>query len=229
MRREWEPTSVGGREKTSKQELKRPCVGTSSVLIDDDARALGLILETGSPGEVSLQVGFELLDGLTVHPGRTVVGFDRFIRFVHSPLLDHEGLICRICRRHPVSSCSKKYDRLTWPLRSSPITEPSTLLRTDPSQSPASVSRLTVWDACVSPFASGNWFLQFRAKSLWSTHAPSTPVAVRPVIRLLTDSSQKIVALLVSTTPVTITTRHRRVCFHSSSEHSPAQDLASNF
>jgi hypothetical protein len=32
MRREWEPTSVGGRAKTSKQELKRPCVGTSSVL-----------------------------------------------------------------------------------------------------------------------------------------------------------------------------------------------------
>jgi hypothetical protein len=32
MRREWEPTSVGGREKTSKQELKRPCVGISSVL-----------------------------------------------------------------------------------------------------------------------------------------------------------------------------------------------------
>jgi hypothetical protein len=32
MRREWEPTSVGGREKTSKQEFKRPCVGTSSVL-----------------------------------------------------------------------------------------------------------------------------------------------------------------------------------------------------
>jgi hypothetical protein len=32
MRREWEPTSVGGREKASKQQLKRPCVGTSSVL-----------------------------------------------------------------------------------------------------------------------------------------------------------------------------------------------------
>jgi hypothetical protein len=32
MRRVWEPTSVGGREKTSKQEFKRPCVGTSSVL-----------------------------------------------------------------------------------------------------------------------------------------------------------------------------------------------------
>jgi hypothetical protein len=60
-------------------------------------------------GEIYLQVGFELLDGLTVYPGRTLVGFDRFIRFVHSPRLDHEGLICRIRRRHPVSSCSKKY------------------------------------------------------------------------------------------------------------------------
>ena len=42
-----------------------------------------------------------------VHTGSALAGFDRFVCFVHSPLLDHEGLACRIHRHHPVSSCSK--------------------------------------------------------------------------------------------------------------------------
>src|SRR5208337_955330 len=93
--------------------------------------------------EVSLQVGFELLDCLPVHAGRTLVGFDRFVRFVHSPFLDRERLVCRIRRRHPVSSCFAEHDHLTRPLCSSPITGPSTLLRVDPSQSPALASRFS--------------------------------------------------------------------------------------
>src|SRR5216684_2487717 len=59
------------------------------------------------PVEVALQVGFKLLDRLSIHAGRALVGFDRFVCFVHSPFLDHERLVCRICRRHPVSSCSE--------------------------------------------------------------------------------------------------------------------------
>src|SRR5271166_4838557 len=84
--------------------------------------------------KVSLQVGLECLDRLTIPAGRTLVGFDRFIGFVHSPLLDQEGLVRRICRRHPVPSCFDSCDHLTRPLRSSPITEPSSLLWADPTQ-----------------------------------------------------------------------------------------------
>ena len=34
--------------------------------------------------------------------GRTLVGFDRFIGFVHAPLINHKRLVCRISRSHPV-------------------------------------------------------------------------------------------------------------------------------
>jgi len=63
------------------------------------------------------------------------------------------------------SSCFAKHDHLTRPLRSGPITSlhryygairPSPLLR---------YSRLAVLAACASPFTSGDWFLQFRAKA----------------------------------------------------------------
>ena len=47
--------------------------------------------------------------------------------------------VCRIHRVHPVSSCFAKCDRLTRPLCSSPITEPSLLLRVGPPQCSASV------------------------------------------------------------------------------------------
>jgi hypothetical protein len=62
-------------------------------------------------------------------------------------------------------------------------------------------------------------------KSLCPTHAPFTPTAVRPVIRLPTDLSQKIDSPLVSTAPCILSTRHRKVCFRSSFGHSPAQVL----
>src|SRR5712671_3214613 len=60
--------------------------------------------------EVVLQVGFELLDCLTIHARCTTFGFDRFIGFVHSLLLDVERLACRTHRSPPVSSC---FDRTT--------------------------------------------------------------------------------------------------------------------
>src|SRR6266446_6660203 len=101
------------------------------------------------------------------------------------------------------SSCLqlfRKYDHLTRPLCSSPITGPSSLLRVGPPQSPASV---------LSPHGFGRlcFSLGIRElvpavprKSLCPTHAPYTPVAVRTVIRLPADLSQEKKAPLVLTT-----------------------------
>ena len=94
-----------------------------------------------------------------------LTGFDRFVRFVHSPFLDRERLVCRIRRRHPVSSCFAEHDHLTRPLCSSPITGPSTLLRVDPSQSPASVLSPRGFRRLCFSLAIRGWFLQFRAKA----------------------------------------------------------------
>ncbi len=90
-----------------------------------------------------------------------------------------------------------------------PITGPSSLIRIGPSQCSASV---------LSPrdFRRLCFSLAIRAlvpavphKSLHPTHAPFTPVAVCPVIRLLADLSQKGFALLVLTTLSFLTTRLR--------------------
>src|SRR6202042_928308 len=62
------------------------------------------------------------------------------------------------------------------------------------------------------PCHRSDWFPQFRAKkSLRWCHAPYTPVAACPVIRLPASSSQEIETLLVLTTVLWITTRLRRV------------------
>jgi len=55
--------------------------------------------------EISLQVGFELLDRLTVHTGRTTIGFNRFVGFVHLHLGNIERLVCHTRRHPPVASC----------------------------------------------------------------------------------------------------------------------------
>ncbi len=127
------------------------------------------------------------------------------------------------------SSCFAKHDHLTQPLCSSPITAPSSLLRVDPPQPPASVLSPRGFGRLCFSLGIRKLVPAVPRKSLCPTHAPSTPVIVRPVIRLLTDLSQKIVALLVSTTLDIITTRLRRVCFRSSFGHPPAQGLALNF
>ena len=151
-----------------------------------------------------------------------MVGFDRFVSFIHLTFLDSKRLVCRIYRSHPVSSCSKQYDHLIRPLCSDPITGPSTLVRVGPSQFPASV---------LSPrgLLRLGFSLRIRAlvpavprECLCPTHAPSTPIAIRPVIRLLTDLSQDDETLLVSATLKFLTTRHRRVHFRSSFGHPPA-------
>src|ERR1700687_4259135 len=89
--------------------------------------------------EVVLQVGFELLDRLTIRARCTTFGFDRFIGFVHSLLIDVGRLACRTHRRPPVFQLFRSYDRLTRPLRSSPITSLHRYLRIGPPQCSASV------------------------------------------------------------------------------------------
>ena len=146
------------------------------------------------------------------------------------PLIDLKRLVCRTHRRPPVSSCFERYDRLTRPLRSSPITEPSSLLRVGPPQCSCFgtlASRL--FAACASPLASGRLVPAVPRKSLHPIHAPYTPAAVRPVIRLPADLSQRNTPPLVLTTIDTLTTRHRRVHFRSSFGYSPAPGLAWDF
>ena len=123
----------------------------------------------------------------------------------------------------------RPYDCLTRSLRSSPITGPSSLLRIGPPQCSASV---------LSPhgFRRLCFSLIIRAlvpavprKSLHPTHAPSTPVTVCPVIRHLTDLSQKGYTPLVLVTPDFLTTRHRWVYFRSSFGRTPARGRAPSF
>ena len=66
-------------------------------------------------------------------------------------------------------------------------------------------------------------------KGLHPVHAPSTPVAVCPVIRHPTDLSQWDHTPLVLTTSGFLTTRLRWVYFRSSPGHTSAQGLSLNF
>src|ERR1700690_522936 len=57
------------------------------------------------PVKISLPFCLELLQGLTVHSRRTLIGFDRLICLVHLTLVYLERLVFHSARRHPVSSC----------------------------------------------------------------------------------------------------------------------------
>ena len=150
-----------------------------------------------------------------------MIGFDRFVSFVHSTFLNSKRLVRRAFRSHPVSSCFRQYDCLIRSLCSAPITGSSTLLRDGPSQSSVSV---------LSPRGLLRLSFSLRIRSLvpavpheclCPTHAPSTPVAARPVIRHPADLSQDDETLL--TTLMFITTRLRKVHFRSSFGHPPAR------
>jgi len=149
--------------------------------------------------------------------------------FLSDAFLNSKRLVCRIYRSHPVSSCSKQYDHLIRPLCSDPITGPSTLIRIGPPQSPASVLspcgllRLS-FSLCIRSLVPA-----VPRESLCPTHAPSTPVAARPVIRHPADLSQDDETILVSTTLKFITTRLRRVHFRSSFGHAPARISSERF
>ena len=68
-----------------------------------------------------------------------------------------------------------------------------------------------------------------KASSLCRLHAPFTPVAACPVIRLPAGLSREMVSLPVLTTILSLTTRLRRVHFRSSLRHIPAQGISLNF
>src|SRR5580693_769152 len=55
--------------------------------------------------EITPQVGIKLLDRLTIHTGRTRIGFDRFISLIHLLLGNIERFVCRMSLHLPVSSC----------------------------------------------------------------------------------------------------------------------------
>jgi hypothetical protein len=94
------------------------------------------------------------------------------------------------CSYSSTSSCCqlcRTYDCLTRPLRSSPITEPSSLLRAGPPQTTASVlSPHGFLPLCFSLGIDG-LVPAVPHKSLCRTHAPYTPAAAHPVIRLLLE------------------------------------------
>ena len=124
------------------------------------------------------------------------------------------------------SSCFQlvqEYDYLTRSLCSDPITGPSTLLRIGPPQSLASVLSPHGWRRLRFSLGIKSLVPAVPRESLRPIHAPSTPVAARPVVRHLADLSQDDETVLVLTTLGFITTRPRRVHFRSSFGHSPAR------
>jgi hypothetical protein len=131
-----------------------------------------------------------------------------------------------------MSSCRqlfRAYDCLTRPLCSSPITGPSSLIQTGPSQTIASVLSPRGFLPLRFSLSIDGLVPAVPHKSLYRTHAPYTPAAARPVTRLLAGLSQRTRSPLVSTALDTLTTRHRRVCLRSSFRHLPAPGHARDF
>ena len=116
--------------------------------------------------EIALQVGFELLDRLPIHTGRTRIGFDRFVRFVHSPLIDIERLVCRIAS---TSSCFQLF-RSIRPPDPTPLLQPHYRAFIATTGRSAPVLRFGTLASRFSPLVllpwhRSDWFLQFRAKA----------------------------------------------------------------
>lgn len=74
-------------------------------------------------------------------------------------------------------------------------------------------SRLTAFDRLCFSLGISKLVPAVPRKSLCPTHAPYTPAAAHPVIRLLVDLSQEKKAPLVLTTLDTLTTRLRRFAY----------------
>ena len=112
-----------------------------------------------------------------------------------------------------VTSClqlNPNHGCLTRPLCSSRITSLHRSYGAVRPSAPIRYSRLAVDAACASPLASERLVPAVPHESPDQIHASYTPVAVCPVVRHLTDSSQEMETPLVLTTILWITTRHRR-------------------
>ena len=88
--------------------------------------------------QVAFEVLLKLCQRLLVDARRTLVGLHLAIRSPNGLLGNHKRL-CRIQRVPPIISdgCPVRFDRVTRPLRSTPITGVSPLLRDGPSPCPA--------------------------------------------------------------------------------------------
>src|SRR5215831_11380405 len=132
-----------------------------------------------------------------------------------------------VCLSHASrSSCFQLFrscDRLTRPLCSSPITGLRRSYESVRPSAPHRYSRLAVFAACTSPFTSERLVPAGSCNRPHPVYAPSTPVAPRPVIRLLAGLSQMRYMHLVSTTLDFLTTRPRKVHFRSSLGCTPAR------
>jgi hypothetical protein len=87
--------------------------------------------------EVIPQITLEILDGLPIHPGSTLVRLDPLIRLPYELLRYLERLHIRTRLAHssppgPSPGCSCDQIRMSQPLRSTPITRASPLLRAGP-------------------------------------------------------------------------------------------------
>ncbi len=94
--------------------------------------------------QVVLQIRLELRDRLPVHPGCALVRLDFLPRLPDRPLRNLKRLACYFQLAHATPPGQHPVDRTdqprtTRPLRSGPITGPSSLLRTGPPARPATV------------------------------------------------------------------------------------------
>ena len=101
---------------------------------------------------------------------------------------------------------------MTTPLRSNPITGPSSLLRTSPPLCPASVLRPSRLPAAwVSPFASGRQVPGFLIEACLKVTPPPCRTPVGHLAGRLPTLARGIeVGIPVSTSPEYVTTRHQR-------------------
>jgi hypothetical protein len=195
--------------------------------------------------EVSLKVPLELLDRLLVDAGRALVGLDPPIGLPDGPLGDLKRLRLRLA--HPAPPTRRRLTaepaRTTRPLRFSPITGPSPLLRDGPPLCPAPVPspsqfpllgdlpcatdrrpRLRHWPSRPVG-ATGS---HVPCKSLNQARATSTPDAIWAVNRLPPDPSRGSKASPVSTSPLSFDTSSV-VRFRSPSWLTPAALTARRF
>src|SRR5215831_16132980 len=144
---------------------------------------------------------------------------------LRTPIASRYGTVC--LSHASRSSCFQLFrscNRLTRPLCSSSITEPSSLVRVGPPQcsalvlSPRGFARL-----CFSLHIGATGSCSSVQSPASESHALSTPAATRPVIRHLAGLSQKSYTPLVSTTLDFLTTRHQKVYFRSSLGRTPAR------
>lgn len=106
------------------------------------------------PIEILAQILIEIRQRLLVYSRATSVRFHLPIRFPYIAF-SYTKRLGSLHIDHPLAGCPMDKDPMTTPLRSSPITGPSSLLQASPPLCSASVlGPLRWWTAWVSPFTS---------------------------------------------------------------------------